>query len=633
MVAIGIDLGTTYSCVAVVRNSNVEIIANDQGNRTTPSYVAFTNTERLVGESAKNQASMNPINTIFDSKRLIGRKYDEPTVQSDIKLWPFTVKNDNNKPLISAEYKNEQKSFKPEEISAMILTKMKETAEAYLNEKVTDAVITVPAYFNNEQRQSTKDAGAIAGLNVLRIINEPTASAIAYGMDNKSDKEKNVLIYDYGGGTMDVSILSIDEGVFEVLATAGDSHLGGSDLDQRLTEFCCKDFKKKNKLDITSNPRSLKRLLTACEKAKRTLSSSTTANIEIDSLCEGIDFNLTITRARFDDICSDIFKNTMKPVEKVLRDSKLAKSQIDEVVLVGGSTRIPKIQQLLSEYFNGKQLCKTVNPDEAVAHGAAVQASILSGNSGGLKDEILLIDIIPLSLGIETSGQVMTNIIDRNSTIPCKKEKIFSTYQDNQPAVTIKIFEGERPMTKDNNLLGEFTMTGLPPKRRGEPQIEVTLDLDSNGILTVTALEKSSGISQHIEIKNENGRLSKADIERMVSDAEKFKEEDNIIKEKIQSKNTFENTLYTTKDLLEKPEIKDKFSEEDKKTIEDTLAEHQLWFDTDSETHTKEDYELKQTELQNIIAPIMQKNQNSETPPAQPETEQTSDGPTVEEVD
>jgi heat shock protein 1/8 len=621
--AIGIDLGTTYSCVGVVKNGNVEIIANDQGNRTTPSYVAFTDTERLVGEAAKNQSAMNPVNTIFDSKRLIGRKFNEQTVQSDIKLFTFPVINDNDKPVISVSYKNETKKFKPEEISAMILSKMKETAEKYIGDTVDDAVITVPAYFNDAQRQATKDAGAIAGLNVLRIINEPTASAIAYGLDNKDNSEKHVLIFDCGGGTHDVSLLLIDGGVFEVLATAGDSHLGGSDIDQRMVEYFATEFKKKHKLDLTTNPRSVKRLMNECEKAKRTLSSSTVANLEIDSLFEGIDFNTTITRARFNDICSDIFKRTMTPVEKVLKDSDIPKNKIDEIVLVGGSTRIPKIQELLSEYFNGKELCKSVNPDEAVAQGAAIQAAILTGNSKDLKTDILLIDVTPLSLGIETSGNVMTNIIDRNSTIPCSKTKTFSTYSDNQEVVTIRIFEGERPMTKDNNLLGQFNMEGIPRKPRGEPQIEVSLDLDANGILSVTALEKSSSISKNIKITNENGRLTKEQIDKMIADAEKFKEDDKILKENIESKNSFESNLYSLKDTLNKDETKDKVSDTDK----NTLQELEKWF-SQKDLYSKDEYDSKIKEIQSLLVSLMSKSQ-----PSTDTSTHSSSEPKVEDID
>ena len=604
--AIGIDLGTTYSCVGVVKNGNVEIIANDQGNRTTPSYVAFTDTERLVGDSAKNQSAMNSTNTVFDSKRLIGRKFNDHTVQDDIKHFTFSVIDDNDKPAISISYKNEIKIFKPEEISAMILSKMKETAEKYIGDTVTDAVITVPAYFNDSQRQATKDAGAIAGLNVLRIINEPTASAIAYGLDNKDNNEKYVLIFDCGGGTHDVSLLSIDGGVFEVIATAGDSHLGGSDIDQLMVEYLASDFKKKHKLDLTNNPRSLKRLMNECEKAKRTLSSSTVANIEIDSLFEGIDLNTSITRARFNDICNDIFKRTMIPVEKVLKDSDIPKNKIDEIVLVGGSTRIPKIQELLSDFFNGKELCKSVNPDEAVAQGAAIQAAILSGNSKELNTDILLIDVNPLSLGIETSGNVMTNIIDRNSTIPCKKTKIFSTYSDNQEAVTIRIFEGERPMTKDNNILGQFTLEGIPRKPRGIPQIEVSLDLDANGILNVTAIEKSSNITKNIKITNENGRLTKEQIDIMIADAEKFKENDKILKETIDSKNSFDGNLYSLKDTLNKPEIKNKISDADKNSITNLES----WFST-KDLYSKDEYESKIKEIQSLSSSLLSTSQPS----------------------
>ena len=603
-VVIGVDCGTTYSAVSIFRNGKAEVIANDQGDRTTPSWVAFTDSEKLVGQPAKSQSAQNPKNTIYDIKRLMGHKFSDKVVQDELKHLAYTVIPDkDDKPMVQLENGT---TYYPEQITAMILAEMKRIAENFLGHPVKDLVVTVPAHFSDSARSATRDAATIAGLNTLRIINEPTAAALAFGLDKNFKGERNILVSDAGGGTNDLSIITIDDGLFEVKSTGGDTHLGGEDFDNRMVAHFVEEFKRKNKLDVSTNQRAVHRLKTACERAKRTLSTATTANIEIDAFYDGKDFYSSITRARFEELCADLFRRCVDPVEQVLRDAKMDKSAIHDVVLVGGSSRVPKIQKLLSDFFNGKELCKSANPDESIAIGAAIQGAILSGDKSESLNQILLVDVAPLSIGIETAGNVMTVMIPRNSAIPIKKSQTFSTYSDNQPAATVRVFEGERSFTKDCNLLGQFELTGIPPAPRGVPQLEVTYDIDANGMLNVSACDKSSGKTEKITIKNDKGRLSKEQIEEMVKEAERLKQEDEASMKRVEAKNKLESYIYNWRNQLDNKEVADKIGQANVDLVNTCVKEAQTWLDVNT-TATTEEFEGKYKEYESQLKDVVMK--------------------------
>mmetsp|Transcript_102907 Transcript_102907/g.249983 ORF Transcript_102907/g.249983 Transcript_102907/m.249983 type:complete len:681 (+) Transcript_102907:93-2135(+) len=616
--AVGIDLGTTYSCVGVMKDNEVQIIANDQGNRTTPSYVAWNDTERLLGDAAKNQVANNPTNTIFDAKRLMGRKFVEEIVQQDMKLWPFRVISDgtpDDKPLLCVMYQMEEKKFHPEEVSAMVLTKMKITAEAFLGTRVKQAVVTVPAYFNDSQRQATKDAGEISGLQVLRIVNEPTAAAIAYGLDQQTEEERsveqNILIFDMGGGTFDVSVLQIQDTIFEVKATAGDAHLGGEDFDNRMLSYCISEFRRKYKADPSRNQRALRRLRTQCERAKRQLSSQTSVTIEVDSLHDGNDFSLRLSRAKFEELNMDYFKNSMIPVQQCLDDSGIPKAGIKEVVLVGGSTRIPKVQAMLQEFFDGKELCKDINPDEAVAYGAAVQAAIVTGAGSAEVQNMLLLDVAPLSLGLEMAGGMMQKLIERNSTVPTNKSQDFTTAEDNQEFVEVKVYEGERPKVKDNNYLGLFRLDGIPPTLRGVPKIKVTFTVDSNGILEVRAEDIRTKNKANIQITNEKGRLSQSQIEKMLQEAEDNKEADELTMGEQAAREGLRN--YINRVRVSWEDVQSKVSQVEIDNVDAKIKMVTEWMDTRGERASKEECETKQIDLETVFNIIMMRVNRAES--------------------